>query len=101
MQILFPVPHGAQHSDYIKKCVVHKPRNKPLYDITLTQRCLLVKQMTACEQIRVWTVLVDCFSDPGLHIIQCCMVLHHNEIMSFNCGLSNAKISVSLISNVS
>jgi len=37
--------------------------------------------MTACKQIRVHSVVVDCFSDPGLHRIQCCMVLHHSGVM--------------------
>ena len=51
--------------------------------------------MTACEQIRVRAVVVDCFSDPGLRRIRCGTVLHRSLATSFNCGLSNAKISVS------
>ena len=51
--------------------------------------------MTACEQIRVRAVVVDCFSDPGLRRIRRATVLHRSLATSFNCGLSNAKISVS------
>jgi len=40
--------------------------------------------MIACEQIRVHAVVVVCFSDPGLHRIWCCPVLHHSEVMSFS-----------------
>jgi len=36
--------------------------------------------MTALKQIGV-VVEIDSSSDAGLHSIQCCMVLHHNEVM--------------------
>jgi len=29
----------------------------------------------------VHDVVVDCFGDLGLHRIQCCMVIHHSEVM--------------------
>jgi len=56
--------------------------------------------MTACEQIRVCTMVVDCFCDPGLHRNRCCMVLQHSAVISFSSGLSNARMSVSIIVNV-
>jgi len=43
--------------------------------------------MTAWEQIRVLSVVVDCFSYADLHSIHCCMVLHHSEVMA---TISNA-----------
>ena len=39
------------------------------------------KQMTVCKQIRVHAVVVDHFSDPDLHRIQCCAVVHRNKVM--------------------
>jgi len=33
----------------------------------LVKMSLDSKQMIACEPIRVHAVVVDCFSDPGLH----------------------------------
>jgi len=34
---------------------------------------------------------VDLFRNPDLFRNQCCTVLHHSELVSFNSGLSNAK----------
>jgi len=37
--------------------------------------------MTACKQIRANVVMVEVFSDPGLHIIRFCTVFHRSEDM--------------------
>jgi len=66
---------------------------------SFTGFCRVCKQMTVCEQIRVCTMVVDCFCDPGLHRNRCCTVLHCSKVIYFNCGLSNANVLVSVISN--
>jgi len=50
-------------------------------DITFDQKFQYGEQMTACKQIRVLSVVVECFIDLGLRRIQCCTVHHGSEVM--------------------
>jgi len=48
--------------------------------------------MAACEQIRAAYP-----SDPDLRRIPCYTLLHHTEVLSFNCGLCVAKYRQQLL----
>ena len=84
-KIVCPVPHSAQPSNFIKYCVIHRllriRPNKSLYDLTFNHMFFRGNQMTACEQIRVCAVVVNCFNYLGLHIIWCFTVCHRSEMM--------------------
>ena len=80
-----PLMHNIISKCVIIICVIGIPlRNcteKTIYGITFACRFFHGKQVTAYEQIRVHAMVVDCFIDPGLCRIHCCMVLHYSEVI--------------------